>query len=88
MCYRPPQAEIAAAEAAGPKTKECPECGATQPLTAKTCSECGAKFPPMKLTKSAAPSGPGAPTVPQAPGAPTAPPSAPKPPTAPKGPNA
>lgn len=84
MCYRPPQAEIAAAEAAGPKMKDCPECGASQPFTAKVCSECGYKFPPMKLNKATGPGGPAGP-APKAPGAPAAP-SAPNPPSAPKPP--
>lgn len=82
MCYRPPAAEIAAAEAQGPKKKECPECGSEEMLTAKTCSKCGYKFPPMKV----APKGPGAPTAPAAPGAPSAPkaPGAPQPPKGPQ----
>ena len=79
MCFRPSDAEIAAAEAAGPKTKDCPSCGASNPLTAKTCEQCGAKFPPMRVAHAAGPAGPGAPTPP-------APPSAPKPPAAPGGP--
>lgn len=86
MCYRPTQAEVAANASAGPKTKDCPECGETNPLTAKTCSKCGYKFPPMKLKKGpAGPKGPSAPGAPKAPAAPAAP-TAPKAPVAPGAP--
>lgn len=66
MCYRPPAAEVAAFEAAGPKTRECPSCGAEVPQTAKTCEKCGAKLPPMKVHKPTPPA-PGAPGAPGAP---------------------
>lgn len=79
MCYRPSNVEIAEAENAAPKTKDCPECGTTNPLQAKVCEKCGAKFPPMKLSKGpSGPKGPSAPPAPAAPKPPT-PPSAPKP---------
>lgn len=81
MCYRPPQAEVEAMKNAAPKTRECTECGAECPQTAKTCPSCGAKLPPMKLHRATGPAAPASPSAPKspAPGAPAAP-GAPKPP--------
>lgn len=64
MCFRP-----AAIEA----DRNCPQCGAKCPTTAKACPQCGAELPEASPYAIPGVGAPGAPAAPGAPGAPAAP---------------